>query len=114
VEQTYLRTATDLDFGESEARDWISAIMDCLRTEVEERVRREMQVADYDGFVSLEKTLSLLLKAQIAARVINAVDAFDPTTSLSRVLPAPWCMAEPRWCDETIGLTTIQSHALRL
>jgi hypothetical protein len=68
VEQTYLRTATDLDYGESEARDWISAIMDCLRTEVEERVRREMQVADYDGFVSLEETLSLLMKARRSPR----------------------------------------------
>jgi hypothetical protein len=68
VEQIYLRIATDLDYGESEARDWIRAIMDCLRTEVEERVRREMQVADYDGFVSLEKTLSLLMKARRSPR----------------------------------------------
>jgi hypothetical protein len=42
--------------------------MDCLRTEVEERVRREMQVADYDGLVSLEETLSLLMKARRSPR----------------------------------------------
>jgi hypothetical protein len=62
VEQTYLHTAMDLDYAEVDARDWVTSIIDCLRAEVDERVRRETQVTDYDGFASLERTLGLLAR----------------------------------------------------
>jgi len=41
VEQSYLQTALDLDYSEADATGWLSAVMDTLRAEVEERARSE-------------------------------------------------------------------------
>lgn len=68
VEKTYLHTAVDLDFAEVDARDWVSAIMDCLRVEVDERIQHGTRAMDdYDNFASLERTLKLLVRAGSAA-----------------------------------------------
>ena len=62
VENTYLHTAMDSNYAEVDARDWVNGIMNCLRSEVDERVRRDKQVTDYDGFATLERTLGLLAR----------------------------------------------------
>lgn len=69
VEQTYLQAAMDLDYVDADAREWVSAIMDCLRAEVDERIQHETQaMVDYDGFASLERTLRLLVGTAAADR----------------------------------------------
>jgi hypothetical protein len=64
VQRSYLQTVLDLDYAEAEARDWVGAVMDTLRAEVDEQARDEPQVpVDHDGFASLERTMKLLVRA---------------------------------------------------
>ena len=45
VEQTYIKIAADSDDAEADVRDWVNAVMENLRAEVEERTRQESHLA---------------------------------------------------------------------
>ena len=45
VERTYTQIAADSDYAEADVRDWVNAVMDNLRADVEERTQHESHLA---------------------------------------------------------------------
>ena len=55
----------DSDYAEADARNWVGAIMDGLRAEVEEQSQHQTQVTgEHDGFACLERTMRLLVRTR--------------------------------------------------